>query len=57
MWNIEDNLALGYLDAAEAAKLHNNIQYILRVISKARPFKYLDLQAEKERCAALFGPD
>jgi len=57
MWNIEDNLVLGYLDETEAARLHDNIQYILKVIAKARPFKYLDLQAEKERCAALFGPE
>ena len=57
MWNAEDALMLGYLDEAEAAKLHDNIQYILKVIAKARPFKYLDLQAEKERCEALFGPE
>ena len=56
MWNVEDNLVLGYLDEAEAARLHDNIQYILKVIAKARPFKYLDLQAEKERCEALFEP-
>jgi len=57
MWNVEDNLVLGYLDEAETAKLHDNIQYILKVIAKARPFKYLDIQAEKERCEALFGPE
>jgi hypothetical protein len=43
MWNAEDNLVLGYLDEAEAARLHDNIQYILKVIAKARPFKYLDV--------------
>jgi len=57
MWSVEDNLVLGYLDEAEAAKLHENIQYILKIIVKARPFKYLDVQAEKERCEALFGPE
>ncbi|MDR3239011.1 MAG: DUF6076 domain-containing protein [Clostridiales bacterium] len=57
MWNVEDDLLLGYLDEAEAAKLHDNIQYILKVIAKARPFKYLDLDAEKSRCDALFGTE
>jgi hypothetical protein len=57
MWSVEDNLVLGYLDEAEAARLHDNIQYILKVIAKARPFRYLDLQAEKVRCEALFGAE
>jgi hypothetical protein len=57
MWNVQDGLLLGVLDEAEAAKLHEQIQYILNVIAKARPFRYLDLEAERERCDALFGAE
>jgi hypothetical protein len=35
MWNINDSLTIGYLDEAEAAKLHTNILYILNVVANA----------------------
>jgi len=55
MWNVRDDIVAGHLDEDAAAKLHESIQYILRVIRRARPFRYLDLGVEKERCDALFG--
>lgn len=55
MWNIMDDITIGYIDETEAAKLHDNIIYILNVIRKAQPFRYLDLAAENEHCDSLFG--
>ena len=55
MWNVRDDIAAGRLDEGAAAKLHESIQYILRVIRRARPFRYLDLETEKQQCNNLFG--
>ena len=57
MWNVQDDVVAGRLDEDAAAKVHESIQYILRVIRRARPFRYLDLDTEKERCDALFGTE
>jgi len=46
MWNVRDDIVAGHLDENAAAKLHESIQYILRVLRRARPFRYLDLEAE-----------
>jgi hypothetical protein len=54
MWNIQDDIVAGYLDENSAAKLHESIRYILHVIRKARPFRYLDLKAEEGRCESIF---
>lgn len=55
MWNVQDDIVAGRLNENAAAKMHESIQYILRVIRRAKPFRYLDLTAEKGRCDALFG--
>ena len=57
MWDVQDNIVAGRLDENSAAKVHESIQYILRVIRRAKPFRYLDLAAEKERCHILFGAE
>ena len=57
MWNVPEDIITGYLDEHSAAKLHESIQYILRVIRRARPFRYLDMKAERERCDLLFGEE
>ena len=57
MWDLQDDIAIGYLDEAKAANVHADIQYILNIISKARPFIYLDLNAEKGRYDLLFGEE
>ena len=57
MWNIQEDIVAGYLDEDSAAKLHDSIRYILRVIRRARPFMYLDLKTEILRCDTLFGTE
>lgn len=57
IWNVQDGILRDILDESEAAKLHEDIQYILSVIAGVRPFRYLDLEAEKVRCDALFGEE
>ena len=57
MWNVQDDIVAGRLDENAAVKVHESIQYILRVIRRAKPFRYLNLAAEKERCDALFGAE
>jgi len=57
MWNIQEDIVAGYLDEDSAAKLHNSIMYILRVIRRARPFRYLDLKSETLRCDTVFGAE
>jgi hypothetical protein len=57
MWNVQEDILSGYLDVNVAAKLHESIRYILRVIQRARPFRYLDLKQESKRCDSLFGED
>lgn len=57
MWDVQDDIVTGRLDENVAAKVHESIQYILRVIRRAKPFCYLDLAAEKERCDSLFGAE
>jgi hypothetical protein len=57
MWNVQEDIVAGYLDENLTAKLHESIQYILRVIRRTRPFRYLDIKAEMERCNLLFGEE
>ena len=55
MWNVQNDIVAGRLDEDSAAKVAEDIRYILRVIRCAKPFRYFDLNAEKERCDTLFG--
>jgi hypothetical protein len=54
IWNVQEDIITGKLDESSAATLCESIRYILRVIRRASPFKYLDLVAETKRCDALF---
>ena len=54
-WNVQEDIIAGHLTENTAAELHKSIQYILSVVRRAKPFQFLDLKAEKERCDLLFG--
>jgi len=51
---VQDELALNYLYPDHAAKLYEDVQYFHKVIARAKPFCFLDLDAEQERCRRIF---
>ena len=57
MWQLRDDITIGYLDKTKAKQIHEDIQYILGVISSAKPFVYLTLETEKKRCKKLLGEE
>ena len=56
-WNIQDDLTLGYIDESKAMKLHESITYILNLIAKIKPFRYLNPEEEQARCDDLFSEE
>ena len=56
-WNVQEDIITGYLTEDIANELHKKIQYILNVIRRAKPFQFLDLKSERERCDLLFGEE
>lgn len=54
---VRDELTLGYLYLPHAEKLYEEILYKIEVIAKAKPFCFLDLGVERERCKRLFSEE
>ena len=54
IWNVSESLKLGYIDSDEAEKVQRDIQYMLNTIKKVKPFLFLNLENEKQRCDQLF---
>jgi hypothetical protein len=52
-----DEFALGYLYPPHAEKLYDEILYKINTVAKAKPFCFLDLDAERERCKQLFSEE
>ena len=53
--NIHNGIIAGRLDENSADKIHKSIMYIFNIIKRAKPFRYLDINYEKDRCDVLFG--
>jgi hypothetical protein len=51
---VREELTLGYLYPPHAEKLYDEILYKINTIAQAKPFCFLDLNAERERCKRLF---
>ncbi|MCL2857251.1 MAG: DUF6076 domain-containing protein [Oscillospiraceae bacterium] len=54
---MRDELALGLFNPRHAEKLYDEILYKINAISRAKPFCYLDLDGESERCKQLFSDE
>ena len=54
---VQDELVLNYLYPDHAETLYNDVQYYLRTIARAKPFCFLDMDAEWERCRCIFGTE
>ncbi len=53
-WNVQEQLAAGYLNSADFVKAGEEIRLILKTLPKLKPFSSLDIATEKQRIAALF---
>lgn len=53
-WNVQEQLAAGYLNSADFVKAGEEIRLILKTLPKLKPFSSLDIAAEKQRMAVLF---
>ncbi len=53
-WNVQEQLAAGYLNETDFLKAGEEILAILKTLPKLRPFSSLDIAAEKQRIAELF---
>lgn len=53
-WNVQEQLAAGYLNSADFVKAGEEIWLILKTLPKLKPFSSLDIATEKQRIAALF---
>lgn len=51
---VMDELTLGYLYPSHTEKLYDEILYKINAISRAKPFCFLDLDIERNRCKQLF---
>lgn len=54
---VQNEIALNYLYPDHAKKLYDDVQYYLKNIARAKPFCFLDLDAERERCRKIFGEE
>lgn len=54
---VQNEIALNYLYPDHAEKLYDDVQYYLKNIARAKPFCFLDLDAERERCKRIFGEE
>ena len=53
-WNVQEQLAAGYLNETDFVKAREEIQLILKTLPKLKPFSSLDIATEKQCIAALF---
>ena len=53
-WNVQEQLAAGYLNETDFVKAGEEIRLILKTLPKLKPFSSLDIATEKQRIAALF---
>ena len=51
---VQNEIALNFLYPDHAEKLYDDVQYYLKNIAQAKPFCFLDLDAERERCKRIF---
>ncbi len=54
---VQDEIALNFLSPIHAEKLYDDVQYYLKNIEQAKPFCFLDLATERERCGRIFGEE
>ena len=54
---MRDELVLGLFNPRHAEKLYDEILYKINAISRTKPFCYLDLDGERERCRRLFSDE
>lgn len=54
LWHVRETLALGYLNDTDFIKAGEEIQLMLKKISKIKPFNTCDISAEIERVSCLF---
>lgn len=53
-WNVQEQLAAGYLNETDFLKAGDEILTILKTLPKLKPFSSLNIDAEKQRIATLF---
>ncbi len=53
-WNVQEQLAAGYLNETDFLKAGEEILTILRTLPKLNPFSSLNIDAEKQHIATLF---
>ena len=53
-WNVQEQLAAGYLNETDFLKAGKEILTILKTLPKLKPFSSLDIAAEKQRISDLF---
>ena len=53
-WNVQEQLAAGYLNETDFLKAGEEILTILKTLPKLKPFSSLDIAAEKQRVSELF---
>lgn len=53
-WNVQEQLATGYLYETDFLKAREEILTILKTLPKLKPFSSLDIAAEKQRISELF---
>ena len=53
-WNVQEQLAAGYLNETDFLKAGKEILTILKTLPKLKPFSSLDIAAEKQRILELF---
>lgn len=54
---VQNEIALNFLYPDHAEKLYTDIEYYLNNIQKAKPFYFLDLDDERERCRRIFSTE
>ena len=55
IWNVKESLKLGFIDPTDGKNVCHDIQYMLNAVKKVKPFSFLNLAQEQERCNALCG--
>ena len=54
LWHVRETLALGYLNDTDFIKAGEEIQMMIKTISKIKPFNTCDINTENDRIAYLF---
>ena len=55
-WNVQEQLAAGYLHETDFLKAGEEILTILKTLPKLKPFSSLDIAAEKQRISRIIYP-